>query len=80
VHCLVQSLSLLYLNPPYDFECGEVKNRRMEEVFLEQFYRWLKPGGVLVLVIPGQRQCACDQYSPRTSKTKGCTGSPRRNP
>ena len=57
----MQSLSLLYLNPPYDFECGEVKNRRMEEVFLEQFYRWLKPGGVLVLVIPGQRQCACDR-------------------
>jgi hypothetical protein len=33
----------------------------MERVFLEQFYRWLKPGGVLVFVLPGQRLCTCDR-------------------
>jgi hypothetical protein len=26
IHCLVESLSCLYLNPPYDFECGERRN------------------------------------------------------
>ena len=38
----VESFSLLYLNPPYDFEVGEGKNQRMEMLFLEEFYRWLK--------------------------------------
>jgi len=59
VHCPVESFSILYLNPPYDFEVGVDQNRRMEQVFLEQFYRWLKPAGVLVLVVPGQRLCDC---------------------
>jgi hypothetical protein len=31
----------------------------MECLFLEHTYRWLKPGGVLVLVIPGDRLGAC---------------------
>ena len=48
----MESFSLLYLNPPYDFEIGEGKNQRMEKLFLDEFFRWLKPGGVLVLVIP----------------------------
>jgi SAM-dependent methyltransferase len=61
VHCPVESFSLLYLNPPFDFECGEGRNRRMEEVFLEYLYRWLKPGGVLVLILPGPRLSACDR-------------------
>jgi SAM-dependent methyltransferase len=61
VHCPVESFSLLYLNPPYDFECGEGQNRRMEQIFLEHSYRWLKPGGVLVLVIPGDRLDVCDK-------------------
>lgn len=52
VHCPVESLSLLYLNPPYDFECGPSQNRRLEQTFFEHCYRWLKPAGVLVLVVP----------------------------
>jgi hypothetical protein len=31
----------------------------MEELFTEHTYRWLKPGGVLVLVIPGDRLGTC---------------------
>ena len=52
--CKVQSesCSLLYLNPPYDTELGPHHNRRMELVFLEHCYRWVKTDGVLVFVIP----------------------------
>ena len=59
VHCPVESFSLLYLNPPYDFEVGESRNQRTEQAFLEFTFRWLKLGGTLVLVIPTQRQSAC---------------------
>ena len=52
VRCPAESFSLLYLNPPYDFETGQTGNQRLELVFLEHTYRWLKPGGVLVFVIP----------------------------
>lgn len=58
-HAAVESFSLLYLNPPYDFEVGEGKNQRMEKLFLEQCYRWLKPGGVLVIVAPFDRIYEC---------------------
>ena len=58
-HAPVESFSLLYLNPPYDFEIGEGRNQRMETVFLEHCYRWLKPGGILVLVIPFNRVYDC---------------------
>ncbi len=51
----VESLSLLYLNPPYDFEVGEGRNQRMEKLFLDEFFRWLRPGGVLVMVVPADR-------------------------
>src|SRR5215469_1813806 len=54
-----ESLSLLYLNPPYDSEIGSVANRRMEAVFLEHTYRWLVTDGVLVLVIPFERLPDC---------------------
>lgn len=37
-----ESCSLLYLNPPYDTELGPHHNRRMESVFLDHCYRWLK--------------------------------------
>jgi SAM-dependent methyltransferase len=60
VHCPVESFSLVYLNPPYDFEVGEGKSQRMERLFLEHVYRWLKSGGVLVFVIPGRRIEECD--------------------
>ena len=36
-------------------------SRRTEQVFLSHTYRWLKPGGVLVLVIPGDRLAECSQ-------------------
>ncbi|MBY0502697.1 MAG: class I SAM-dependent methyltransferase [Bryobacteraceae bacterium] len=59
VHCAVESFSLLFLNPPYDFEVGEGRNIRMEQLFLDHTYRWLKPGGVLILVVPGDRLATC---------------------
>jgi len=59
VRCPVDALSLLYLNPPYDFETGQTNNQRLELVFLEHTYRWLKPGGVLVFVIPQPQLRPC---------------------
>jgi len=59
VRCPVESLSLLYLNPPYDFEAGQSGNQRLELVFLEHTYRWLKLGGVLIFVIPQIRLQPC---------------------
>jgi Uncharacterised methyltransferase family (DUF6094) len=61
VHCPAESISLLYLNPPYDFEISEGKNERMERVFLQHTYRWLMPGGVLVLVIPCSSLSDCSE-------------------
>lgn len=58
-HAPVDSFSLVYLNPPYDFEIGEGKNQRMERLFLEHVARWLKPGGVLVFVVPFDRVYDC---------------------
>jgi tRNA1(Val) A37 N6-methylase TrmN6 len=58
-HAPVESFSLIYLNPPYDFEIGEGKNQRMERLFLEHVARWLKPGGVLVFVLPFDRVYDC---------------------
>jgi tRNA1(Val) A37 N6-methylase TrmN6 len=58
-HGPVESFSLLYLNPPYDFEIGEGTNRRMERLFLEHVARWLRPGGALVMVIPYDRVYDC---------------------
>jgi SAM-dependent methyltransferase len=60
-HCAADTFGALYCNPPYDHEIGPGDNRRMEEVFLRHTYRWLKPGGVLVLVIPGERISDCSQ-------------------
>ncbi len=59
VQCPVESFSLIYLNPPYDFEIGEGKSQRMEKLFLEHVYRWLRPGGILVLVVPAKRIADC---------------------
>lgn len=57
VHAKVESFSLLYLNPPYDFEVGSFGNKRMEFLFLQRSIRWLVSGGVLLLVVPhGQLQ------------------------
>lgn len=59
VRANADSFSLLYLNPPYDWESGQAGNRRLESVFLEHTYRWLKPDGVLVFVIPQPRLKTC---------------------
>lgn len=59
VRCPAESLSLLYLNPPYDWEAGASNNQRLEPVFLEHTYRWLKSGGVLVFVIPQLKLRPC---------------------
>jgi len=59
VRCQAEAVSLLYLNPPYDWEAGESNNQRLEFVFLEHTYRWLKAGGVLLFVIPQLRLAKC---------------------
>jgi hypothetical protein len=56
-----EAFSLLYLNPPYDFEIGALNNQRLELVFLEHTYRWLKPGGVLVFIIPQPQLRVCSR-------------------
>jgi hypothetical protein len=57
----VDSLSFLYLNPPYDFEVGKTDNQRMELVFLRHTGRWLKPSGVLFFVIPKTQLSRCSR-------------------
>jgi hypothetical protein len=59
VRCPPEAVSLLYLNPPYDWESGESNNQRLEAVFLEHTYRWVKAGGVLLFVIPQLRLAKC---------------------
>jgi hypothetical protein len=60
MRCPAESLSLLFLNPPYDFEVGPSgSNKRMELVFLKHTCRWVKRGGVLVFVIPQVRLKDC---------------------
>jgi len=61
VQCPVESCGLLFCNPPYDWTLGSTESRRTEQVFLSHTYRWLKPGGVLMLVIPGDRLAECSQ-------------------
>jgi pyruvate kinase len=50
---------VIYLNPPYDLEIGEEKSQRMEKLFLEHVYRWLKPVGAMVFVLPAKRTGDC---------------------
>lgn len=59
VRCPTESISLLYLNPPYDLEVGQANNQRLELAFLEHTYRWLKPSGVLIFVIPQPQLKPC---------------------
>ncbi len=64
MHCPVESLGLLYENPPYDWtlqRSADGRSGRTEQAFLSHTYRWLRPGGVLVLVIPGERLADCGQ-------------------
>ena len=46
-------ISLLYLNPPYDYD--DNAGRRLELTFLRDTQDWLMPGGVLVYLIPQYR-------------------------
>jgi SAM-dependent methyltransferase len=59
VRARVERLSFLYLNPPYDFEVGPNSTQRMERQFLSHTYSWLKPGGVLLMVIPAHTVRYC---------------------
>jgi SAM-dependent methyltransferase len=59
VSCAVESCSCLFINAPYETTCGDTRSERLERVFLEHTYRWLKPGGVLILVIPGGSLIHC---------------------
>ena len=61
VHCPVESCGLAFLNPPYDWTIGEGRNERTERVFLAHTYRWLKAGGVLVLVVPAVHVRECGE-------------------
>ena len=61
VQCAVDSFGLSYLNPPYDWTLGPADSHRTEHAFLSHTYRWLKPGGILVFVIPGDRITECSQ-------------------
>ena len=55
VRARVERLSLLYLNPPYAHELSGVdRSKRMEQIFLTHTYSWLKPKGIVVMVIPGK--------------------------
>ena len=61
VQCPVESFSLIYLNPPYDFELSGDQPQRMERLFLDHIYRWLKRAGTLVMVIPWDHIHDCSQ-------------------
>jgi hypothetical protein len=61
VQCPVECFGLLYLNPQYDWTLGPADSRRTEQSFLSHTYRWLKPGGVLLFVIPSDRLAECSQ-------------------
>jgi hypothetical protein len=61
VQCPVECFGLLYLNPPYDWTLGSADSRRTEQSFLSHTYRWLKPYGVLIFVILGDRLAECGQ-------------------
>jgi hypothetical protein len=59
VRCAVESVSVIYLNPPYDWEYGQSNNERLELIVLQHTYRWLKCEGTLVFIIPQPRIQPC---------------------
>ena len=58
VECKVESFSCALVNPPYD-NAPDGAGQRLEALFLQHTYRWLKPGGVLILVIPVAQLALC---------------------
>jgi Uncharacterised methyltransferase family (DUF6094) len=60
VECKAESCSCMIVNPPYDTApSDEGAGQRLESLFLQHTYRWLKPGGVLILVIPVAQLAVC---------------------
>ena len=60
VDCRVESCSFIYENPPFDVVASDNgPSQRLEALFLQRTYRWLKPGGVLILVIPVAQLAVC---------------------
>ncbi len=60
VECKFESFSCSLLNPPYDTATdGAGAGERLEALFLQHTYRWSKPGGVLILVIPVAQIAVC---------------------
>lgn len=49
----LECFSMLYLNPPYDWEDGE----RAEFRFLRHSHKWLMKGGLLVYIVPEHVLC-----------------------
>ena len=49
------AFSLLFLNPPYDWETGEEGNERKEKAFIRETIKYLQPSGVLIYIIPQNR-------------------------
>ena len=60
-HCPVESFSFIFENPPYDWAFSANAKERLEAVFLNHTFRWLIPGGILLLVIPAERAAECAQ-------------------
>jgi hypothetical protein len=60
-HCAVESFSLCFCNPPYDWALAGDARERLETVLLNHIFRWLIAGGVLLLVIPAERATDCAQ-------------------
>lgn len=58
-HAPVDSFSLIYLNPPFDWEIGQGRNERMEKILTEHVARWICPGGLLVMILPFDRVHDC---------------------
>jgi Uncharacterised methyltransferase family (DUF6094) len=60
VECKIESFSCALVNPPYDnARDGDGAGQRLEALFLQHTYRWLKTGGVLILVIPVAQLALC---------------------
>jgi len=77
-HLPAGSCSLLYLNPPYDVEMGRHSNQRLELVFLDHCYGWLKTAGILIFV-PGNCSLSLRQASrqPVRAHLRVSAGPPR---
>ncbi len=49
------AFSLLFLNPPYDWETQDERNERKEKIFLRETTKYLQPQGILIYIIPQHR-------------------------